>query len=224
MNTFFLKIYDVLGRHKVMTVVLMLAFVAAFVAMALRVDYEEDISKFLPQNEQNEKYADVYRQINSQNRIAVIFEMRDTTAVVDTDSMEEAMEYLGTCLRQMAQSSSFQTKTAIRVTNLQTAIDEEKLLGMLDFVYRNAPYFVLPDDYERLDTIVLNREYIHNRLVEAKQQLIVTNGMAMQTLQYDPLQLFAPVMERLQDLRMNDSFQLVDGYIFTKRNGETHYG
>ena len=99
MNTFFLKIYDVLGRHKVMTVVLMLAFVAAFVAMALRVDYEEDISKFLPQNEQNEKYADVYRQINSQNRIAVIFEMRDTTAVVDTDSMEEAMEYLGTCLR-----------------------------------------------------------------------------------------------------------------------------
>ena len=54
MNTFFLKIYDVLGRHKVMTVVLMLAFVAAFVAMALRVDYEEDISKFLPQNEQNE--------------------------------------------------------------------------------------------------------------------------------------------------------------------------
>lgn len=216
MNTFFLKIYDVLGRHKVMTVVLMLAFVAAFVAMALRVDYEEDISKFLPQNEQNEKYADVYRQINSQNRIAVIFEMRDTTAVVDTDSMEEAMEYLGTCLRQMAQSSSFQTKTAIRVTNLQTAIDEEKLLGMLDFVYRNAPYFVLPDDYERLDTIVLNREYIHNRLAEAKQQLIVTNGMAMQTLQYDPLQLFAPVMKRLQDLRMNDSFQLVDGYIFTK--------
>ena len=146
MNTFFLKIYDVLGRHKVMTVVLMLAFVAAFVAMALRVDYEEDISKFLPQNEQNEKYADVYRQINSQNRIAVIFEMRDTTAVVDTDSMEEAMEYLGTCLRQMAQSSSFQTKTGLWVTNLQTAIDEEKLLGMLDFVYRNAPYFVLPDD------------------------------------------------------------------------------
>ena len=141
MNTFFLKIYDVLGRHKVMTVVLMLAFVAAFVAMALRVDYEEDISKFLPQNEQNEKYADVYRQINSQNRIAVIFEMRDTTAVVDTDSMEEAMEYLGTCLKQMAQSSSFQTKTGLRVTNLQTAIDEEKLLGMLDFVYRNAPYF-----------------------------------------------------------------------------------
>ena len=170
MNTFFLKIYDVLGRHKVMTVVLMLAFVAAFVAMALRVDYEEDISKFLPQNEQNEKYADVYRQIKSQN-------------VVDTDSMEESMEYLGTCLRQMAQSSSFQTKTGLRVTNLQTAIDEEKLLGMLDFVYRNAPYFVLPDDYERLDTIVLNREYIHNRLVEAKQHVIVSLGMAMHTPQ-----------------------------------------
>jgi 1-acyl-sn-glycerol-3-phosphate acyltransferase len=40
-------------------------------------------------------------------------------------------------------------------------------------------------------------------------------GSLMHTLPIDPLQLFTPALQRLNSLKMNDAFQVIDGYVFT---------
>ena len=73
MTDLFVKIYDYLSGKKRITAIFLLVFVALCIFVSFNINYEEDISKFLPQNKQNEKYAEVYKQITNQDKIIVIF-------------------------------------------------------------------------------------------------------------------------------------------------------
>ena len=95
MVKFFESIYLVLSRRKRIATVILLLLIALFVGLSLQIHEEEDIAKFLPRNEQNEKYTDVYQQLSRQDQIVVIFSSRDTMDVVSADTIITAMERAG---------------------------------------------------------------------------------------------------------------------------------
>ena len=207
MTSFFLKIYDLLQKHRKVTAFTLFVLLLCFFGVTLCINYEEDISKFLPRNEKNEKYAEVYQNITSQNRIAVIFAPRDTSRNVSSDSLESSMELFGKIINARHV-----------VKNLQVSVDESKMLNMVDFIGRNYSYFLTPRDYKRIDSLLASHNYISQQMEENKKLLMLpmVGSTTMQTLQYDPLHLFTPVLKRLQSFQMSSNFNIVDGYIFTK--------
>ena len=56
-----LALYDYLSSHKRMTVLLLLVVLALCSVSTLRMKYDEDISAFLPQGPESQRYAEVYR-------------------------------------------------------------------------------------------------------------------------------------------------------------------
>ena len=206
MTRLFLSIYDFLSRRRGWGVVILLLLTGILVLLALNMHYEEDIAKFLPNNTKNEKYQEVYRQIAQPNRIAIIFSAKDTLRGVPADRMEEAMEDMGERL---------QNRTEIK--NLMISVDEEQSMEMLLFVCRNIPYFLTPADYNHIDSLLAQPEYIKQQLEYNKKILMLPMAStAMETMEYDPLHLFTPVLKRLKTFKINSKFTTVDGYLFTE--------
>ena len=207
MYRYFLYIYDYLASHRRWATVLLLLLLALMGVLSFQVKYEEDISKFLPQDPKREKFQEVYQQISAQEKIAVIFTSADSTHVVGDDTLELAMAEMG------------QKLEASRLTqNLQVTVDDARLQATTDFVYQHIPYFLHTSDLQRIDSLLSIPGYV-DRQMQVNRQMLMTpmGGMMMSTLKYDPLHLFTPVVERLRGTGLGSArFQLIDGYLFSR--------
>jgi 1-acyl-sn-glycerol-3-phosphate acyltransferase len=203
MTGFFLRIYDFLEKRRGLTIAIALVLTVVFAFLASRVRYEEDIARFLPSGAENQKYQDVYRQFAAQSRIAVVFSA--TNDSVDTEKIQEAMSTYGDMLSE-----------SDMVENLNVTVDEMQVFDLMDAVYAHLPYLLEESDYQYVDSLMQTPDFIRGRLAQDKQLLMFpVAGTVMHTLPVDPLQLFTPVLRRLNSLKLNDAFQVVDGYLFT---------
>lgn len=204
MTNFFLHVYDFLAKRRWLTVSLAIALTALFAFLATRVRYEEDIAKFLPNGEENRKYQEVYQQFAAQSRIVVVFSAAKGDSL-DTEAAEEAMQRFGEIL-----------EASDMAENVSVTMDESQVFDLMDAVYAHLPFLLEEADYQRIDSLLQIPGFVKERLAADKQMLMFpTSGVFMRTLPSDPLQLFTPALQRLNSLKINDSFQVVDGYLFT---------
>ena len=197
----FFGIYTFLSAHRWWTGGGLALLLAVMLTLALRISYEEDIARFLPQGEEQQDYREAVEQLSSQSRIVVVF-------TGETDSVKQAMDTFGQHFEAV--------DTAQTVSDLQVTVDETQMLDVLTFVSENAPYYLTPTDYQRMDSLLAQPGYVAEQLAADKQLLLLpTGGMATMTLANDPLQLFAPVMGRLQQLGRSSHFAVDEGYVFT---------
>ena len=203
MTGFFLRIYDFLEKRRGLTIALALTLTVVFAFLASRVRYEEDISKFLPRDGESRKYQEVYQQFAAQNRVAVVFSAANDSINVET--LQTAMQQYGDLLSE-----------SDMVENLSVTVDETQIFDLMDAVYAHLPYLLDDEDYARVDSLLQTPGIIQERLAQDKQLLMFpVAGTVMHTLPVDPLQLFTPCLQRLNSLKLNDAFQVVDGYLFT---------
>jgi len=179
-----------------------LLLVAVMLLLACRIDYEEDIARFLPVSEDRQDYQQAVDLLSSQHRIVVCF-------TGQADSVKQAMD---------AFERHFEAvDTTHAIDDLQVTVDETRLLDVLSFVCQNAPYYLTAADYARMDSLLSSPDYIAAQLAADKQQLLLpVGGLSGQTLSHDPLGLFVPVMGRLQTMGRNSRFTVSDGYVFTR--------
>ena len=197
-----MRIYDFLEKRRGLTIALALVLTAVFAFLASRVRYEEDIAKFLPRDDESRKYQEVYQQFAAQNRIVLVFSAVDS---FDINAMEDAMQRLGDSLADQEM-----------VENLNVTVDEMQFLDLMNAVYAHLPYLMEEADYERVDSLLKTPGLVDDRLDAINKMLMFpTSGIFRQSMSNDPLQLFTPVLQRLNSLKLNDAFQVLDGYLFT---------
>ncbi|MBQ1780100.1 MAG: MMPL family transporter, partial [Bacteroidales bacterium] len=190
-------------KRRGLTLAMALVLTVVFAFLASRVRYEEDIARFLPSGAENQKYQEVYQQFAAQSRIAVVFSPQNDS--VDTETIQEAMSRYGDILSE-----------SDMVENLSVTVDETQVFDLMDAVYAHLPYLLTKEDYARVDSLLQTPGMVQGRLAQDKQLLMFpVAGTIMHTLHMDPLQLFTPTLQRLNSLKLNDAFQVVDGYLFT---------
>ena len=193
--------------HRQLTLLCLFGFLLSAIVLALRIDYEEDIARFLPRNEQSERYNEVYQGLSGQNRIVVVFSGEQT------DSIEAAMDAFGASLLERDVSHLLQ--------EVQVQVDEAQMLDVMDFVMANEPFFLTEADWQRMDTLLSQPDFVASQLEEDKRMLqLPTVGSFIPSMRQDPLHLFTPVLQRLQSLKMSSQFTVLDGYMFMQ-DGKT---
>ena len=208
MTRFFLKIYDwLIVRHKVAyiapCVVLLLCAV-----LSLRMHYDEDISAFIPLDEQTEKYSEVFNQMGGQDKIAVIFRGTDEMA-----SIEKAMDAFGEAVARRDSGKI--------VRNLQVRMDETAMMELLQKVWQVYPMLLTEADYRHLDSLIAGGEdYLSEQMEYNKQMLMLpAGGMAAQSMPYDPLHISTGVLNRLRGLNVGHAYEVRSGYLFKEGAG-----
>ena len=206
MKRIILHIYDFLSARKGLAVVLLAVLIGLCALSALRMDYEEDISAFLPQSEESKRYSEVYNRLG-QDRMAVFFEARDT-ADTDPYRLMDAMTAFGGIWAD--------ADTARLVPDLRVSTDADAVETVFGFIRENWPYFLTEADYARMDSLLALPGYVHERMEENRRSFYsLASGFASTYFRSDPLGLFSPVLKRLEALNPSTRSRVEDGFLFT---------
>ena len=188
MKALVLHIYDWLSAHKRVAAAVLLVVLALSALSALRLDFQEDIAAFLPQ--------DGRPQVEGEQKLAVLFE---------GGSLDERIDAM----------YAFQDhwNQACPEIPIDARADESQVLSVFDFLSANWPYFLEPRDYARMDSLLSLPAYIPQELAQDKVSLYTGNAVQTRYLRTDPLHLFSPVLQRLE--KANPPHRLEDGCLFT---------
>ena len=91
MTRLFLSIYDYLSRHKWLATLLLVAGIGLCIWLGAQLNYKENITDFLPQNKENEKFTSVYEGLGDQGKITLVFRTADSTLTPE-EGQERLME------------------------------------------------------------------------------------------------------------------------------------
>lgn len=170
-----LKVYDYFTHHHGLLWTVMGALVCVLLYLSLTLRYKEDISDFLPVDDEYKESMAIYQQISEASRIVIIFRGGDPDSLCAAiDSFEE----------KVIEDSLLDDNM------LQTEVDIEAYIARLRYVHAHAPYFLKGDDYARFDSLLTN-EGIAQAIAHDKEILSMPGtGLLQSTLASDPLGLF----------------------------------
>jgi 1-acyl-sn-glycerol-3-phosphate acyltransferase len=181
---------------------------------ALRINFKEDISSFLPKNQQDtDRVNYVYQNIGSANNLLLFVNMADTTVDTDKELIMEAMEYF---VEQLQQADSNQKY----LENINYKTDPQQIRELSQFLTKNMPYFLTESDYIRMDSL-LTEENVKAQMEQNKRMLMSPiSTVIKQNIIVDPLHWSVPILSGLRDFQVSDHFQLYNDFIFSKDQKE----
>ena len=205
MSHLILSIYDFFARHRALLFVLLLFLTAFCLFSAYRLGFKEDIARFLPNDSENARINNAYRDVILSNHITVYCSATDTTDEARAEQVE-AIDALAERLRTMPDAD--------RIQRLRYRIDPAEMMEVAEFVTDNMPYFLTDEDYQRIDS-TLNRTTIARRLEADRDILTSSVGMILRPqLLADPLRLTEGAVDRLRNMQAGGRFSLFQDHIF----------
>lgn len=200
---FILNIYDRLSKRSKLLWATFVGFIVLFVTLILNLNYSEDINDFLPLGTSEQEALAVYQSISGAERMYMLFSNPD-----DEDKTIDAIDYF---------INSVHDRDSLGwCDDLTAQYDMTTMQEVSDFIYSNIPYFLTKEDYKRMDSLLSQPAYLKAQLSRDKEMLMFPSGGLMtSSITKDPLGLFSPVLEHLQNSNPQIGFEMYDGYIFT---------
>ena len=184
MKRLILRIYDYLSQHKAVAALIVALLLGAASLSLTRLNFEENISAFLPETPEVKRYNEVYSKMGI-DKMAVFFE---------GGTLDERIEAMADFEAVWAQKDS----TGIVPGFRSSTNDASEILDVLSFIGANEAYFLKDEDYERMDSLLSDKNYPDEKL-KAQREAMYT-AVSSRYLRTDPLGLFTPVLGRLAKL------------------------
>ena len=208
MVDFFLTTYDYLQSHKRFRLGLLLMIIAILLVMVSSLRYNEDIYDFLPMDENQQKAITLYQDITGGKRIVAMIRMKNDE-IPNSDLLSEAVD---TFTNKIINGNG-----ANHIKEITSQVDFDKIAGLTEFAYRNLPYMLCDSDYVRMENILSSENLVKEQLSDDVQMVMMpATGYFATNISYDPLGLFTPLMQRMQNRQATMPFEMDNGYIFTQ--------
>ena len=198
-----IKLFDFFHKRVLLRRSVLLALTIALVVSVFQLSYKEDISDFMPLTDEEKLDMEIYQDISGVNKLVVLFscdkENPDST-IAAIDLFQESVKELD---------------SLNWTSDMVTRFDMEKVGEVTEFVYQNIPYFLTERDYSRMDSLLCADNYVGEQLDRDREMLMFpSGGLLSENISRDPLNLFTPVLSKLQGLQQENKFEMYDGYIF----------
>ena len=198
-----LRIYDWMSGHRWWCLASLSVVTLLMVLSVTHLSYREDIRDFLPLDEKEREALNDYDRQAQTSLIVAIIEQRDST-VDDPDLLVEGVE------------TFLDAIDGLEGVTVQT--DFSQMEEQQNEAYRQLPYLLEAADYQRMDSLLQQPDFIASRLQEAKERLLMPMGMGSMVeddITHDPLGLFSPVVSLMRDTAMLSRFDIYDGCLLT---------
>jgi len=198
------KIFNFVSKHKFFSFLCLVLWIGIALWGVVRLHFEEDITKVLPQNEKTSLTAKVLKQLNFSDKVSVIITQE---AEGDFATMQSFTDALCDSLRQRV-SNYF--------SDIQGIVPEEEVDEAWGFVYEHLPLFLEEEDYQYLSR-KLEPDSLR-ALVGAHYRMMLTPaGMVVQQfVRKDPFSLTFRGLQKLQQLNVGTELTLSQGYLTTQ--------
>lgn len=212
---FFEKTYQFFAFHRGGLWLLLSVVVATLVMLVSRLEFKEQITDFLPVDDEYKQAMSIYQEVAAGNKIVLQFiDEKSVPSKADPHKLIFAVEHFGDLLSER--------DTARWVSDSwQPRVDVERILDVFDFVYAHLPYYLEERDYQTLDSLMAlspdaDSTYVEKRLHWIRQRMASSSGTFLQPMmQHDPLGLGNRVAASLRDFQPEMNLVNIDGYLFT---------
>src|SRR5690606_23816050 len=204
MANFFFTLYKTLQKHKPVFGMTLIIIFGLLIWAASTIKFDEDISKLIPSNSENEQLQKVLKTAQFADKIIVNIEKEKNGTTDDlTEYASQLLDSLST------HSSSF-------IKDIQGKIEDETIFETMDFVYTNVPLFLETADYKNISN-KLHPDSIEKITENNYKTLISPSGIvSKQTIIKDPLGISLIALKHLQQLGVSDDFTINDGFLVSK--------
>lgn len=199
------RFYDWVEQHRRLSVLLLVLILGCFTSMVTRLKYQEDITAFLPVDDNYRSSVQIYQEVASADKVVLQFCTSDTTAQV---------ALLGEAANRFGEILTVQDR-AHWIDTYESQVDQTQILDIVSFVYEHLPYLLTSQDYARLDSL-WTPEYEQQRLSYIQMQLSgLSSSYMLPMLQTDPLNLSESLLQKLKAFQPQINYQLADGYLLS---------
>ena len=198
-----LRIFDWMSGHRWWCVASLAVVTLLMVLSVTRLSYKEDIRDFLPLDEEERAALSDYDRQAQTSLIVAIIEQRDSTVDVP-DLLVEGVEAFLDAIGD--------------IKDLTVQTDFSQMEEQQEEAYWQLPYLLEPADYQRMDSLLRQPDFIPSRLQEDKERLLMPMGMGSMVedeITHDPLGLFSSVVSLLRDTAALSRFDIYDGCLLT---------
>ncbi|MDU1890202.1 MAG: 1-acyl-sn-glycerol-3-phosphate acyltransferase [Dysgonomonas sp.] len=205
MTQFFVSLYNFFQHRKVAFYMLLVFCVGILSYFALQLRFEENITRFFPDTEDDKSLNTVFNHLRVKDKIIIMF---------STDSLDEnGKDKLIECASQL--NDSLQTNNVGKdIANIIFRIDDSLKNEIQNFVYNNLPLLLTDEDYKRMDSLASDEMIASIMQKNYSNLLSPAGGFLKEYVMRDPLGLGGNTLKRLQDFRIDSNFEQEDGYIF----------
>lgn len=204
MDSFFYRTYQFFLGRKWLGLIVVSLFLLGLSALVAKIKFEEDITKLVPVNSENEAYQRVLKTLQFTDKVIVNVKL-DGEGSVD-DLTQYASQFL----------DSLQNNAQGYIKNIQGKVADDEVLRTLDFVYESLPLFLDKADYTTIRQKI-KKDSIAALTKENYKTLISPSGIvAKKNILRDPLGLSYIALKKLRQLGIADGFTLKDGFLLSE--------
>lgn len=211
MSRLFTAIYDFFSGRRWLAITLMVLMTLLFGFLASKVEFNEDISQFLPQSKEAEKARTLLNMNSNSSQIVIRIGVdADTQTNINREIIIEATDDLAERIEaEMAEYIDSITYTADMEQAMQTAL----------FITENMPYFLTEADYATIEKQI-NADSIEKRINQDVMALQSAGGEYLsEQISADPLQMALPAIQSLQKFNIA-GWRVIDSHLFTSDGKE----
>ena len=203
MTNIFELLYNYFKNQKIKLFGFLFLLIISLLFFSLKLNFEEDISKLIPQSEKTKTLNNVLNNVDFSDKIIV------NIAVKENGNPTDLTKYA----TQLIDSLNVHCKEYI--LNIQGEISNDDMMKTMDFIYNNLPLFLNKEDYKNIATkIKLSnvKEVVNGNY----KTLVSPSGMiAKKTIRKDPFGLSFIALKKLEDLKIDSDFDIFNGFIIT---------
>lgn len=164
----------------------------------------------IPKDEKTEKFTQVFQNSKFADKLAIMVSLKDTVAT-NPDDLVSYADALEEKLNQNA---------APYIKSVKNKIDDSFTLQLFETVQQHLPVFLTEADYKKIDTLI-QPEKLQQTLENDIKLLQSPAGFAIKNIiTNDPSGISFLALKKLQQLQVDDNFELYDNHVITK-DGKT---
>jgi len=202
MHKIFLPIYRFFEHHKALMYTILVVSSIVFILFGMRLHFEEDITKLLPESNVESQLA--FSSIQLKDKIYIQVTSADER--VSTDVLAQRTDEFIDLLFEKDTAHHF-------ISNVLYRMEPETALNALDFVLEHIPSFVDTSAYSDFDK-AMEPEAVENQMwVNYNLMMEDEDGSITQAIGYDPFNLRSAVLGDALEGATN-SFNIIDGHFF----------
>ena len=204
MHRIFLPLYNFFQGHKALMWILLISSTLVFGWFGIKLRYEEDIMKLLPETEESTELA--FGEIDLKEKVFIQVTSRDTLHPVNHLVLGEAVEEFCNLLQERDSSSHL-------IRGILASMDIETGLTAMEYGLAHIPSFIDTTWYPLIEK-ALAPEAIQAQMLENAHLIMEDEtGDDTQLVTMDPLALRKIFLETLSG-DMTGSYNIADGHFF----------
>ena len=172
-----------------------------------RIKFEQDITSILPHEKKLDKQQQVFEDSRFSEKLTVCISQKDSTAAADPDQLTS---FADTFIDRAS------TDLSPYIKGIDGRPSDSAMGNMMSAIQDDLPVYLAGNDYTSIDSL-FTTEKVKQQLTWDYNKLVSPEGVALKgVIQNDPTGMSWLGIKKLQRLRVDEQFELYDGYVMTK--------